>query len=65
MSPGQKDSVDMLFTRDASSSQRRANTMNIAHTYEGGRTEESRSRSQVELLRWSEKTVNRGECEAR
>lgn len=59
VSPGQKDSVDMLFTRDASSSQRRANTINIAHTYEGGRTEESHSRSQVELLKWSEKTVNR------
>lgn len=59
VSPGQKDSADMLFTRDASLSQRRANTINIGHTYEGGRTEESRSRSQVELLKWSEKTVNR------
>ncbi|XP_030854021.1 coiled-coil domain-containing protein 18 [Strongylocentrotus purpuratus] len=59
VSPGQKDSVDMLFTRDASSSQRRAHAVNIAHTYEGGRTEESHSRSQVELSKWSEKTVNR------
>nr|XP_054769589.1 coiled-coil domain-containing protein 18-like [Lytechinus pictus] len=58
VSPGQRDSVDVLFTNDLSTSQRRANTINIAQTNNSGRTEESRSESQVELLKWSSKTVN-------